>query len=85
VRRYKDASPGVIAEFDRNLFGAGSPNLITVDEESSGIIDASELIGPGWWVFDAQVHKASPNPENVEQGQLLAMKVSDFRKVYDLP
>jgi hypothetical protein len=81
----KTGARGVIAEFDRNLFGAGSPNLITVDEESSGIIDASELIGPGWWVFDAQVHKASPNPENVEQGQLLAMKVSDFRKVYDLP
>ena len=81
----KTGERGVLAEFDPNLFGAGSPNLITVDEESSGIIDASKLIGPGWWVFDAQVHKASPNAENVELGQLLAMKVSDFKKVYDLP
>jgi hypothetical protein len=81
----KTGARGVVAEFDRNLFAAGSPNLITLDEESSGIIDASDLIGPGWFVFDAQVHKASPNPENVELGQLLAMKVSDFRRVYDIP
>jgi Bacterial protein of unknown function (DUF839) len=80
----KTGARGVVAEFDHNLFAAGSPNLITIDEESSGIIDAAKLIGPGWWVFDAQVHKASPNPENVELGQLLAMKV-DFRHVYDIP
>ena len=36
-------------------------------------------------MFDAQVHKASPNPDNVELGQLLVMKVDSFKKVYDLP
>jgi hypothetical protein len=76
---------GVVAEFDPDLFAPDSPNLITIDEESSGIIDASKLIGPGWWVFDAQVHTASPNPENVELGQLLAIKVSDIGRVYDIP
>jgi secreted PhoX family phosphatase len=76
---------GVVAQFDPNLFAAGSPDLITIDEESSGIIDAADLIGPGWFVFDAQVHKASPNPANVELGQLLVMKVGDFRRVYDIP
>jgi hypothetical protein len=81
----KTGARGVVAEFDRNLFAPGSPDLITQDEESSGIIDATDLIGPGWFVFDAQVHKASPNPENVELGQLLAMKVGDFRRVYDIP
>ena len=81
----KTGARGVVAEFDHDLFAAGSPNLITIDEESSGIIDAADLIGPGWFMFDAQVHKASPNPENVELGQLLAMKVDDFRRVYDIP
>jgi hypothetical protein len=75
----------VVAEFDRDLFAPGSPNLITIDEETSGIIDAADLIGPGWFLFDAQVHEASPNPENVELGQLMAMKVDSFRRVYDIP
>ena len=75
---------GVLATFDPDKFTAGSPNLITTDEESSGIIDAKDVIGPGWFVFDAQVHKASPNPENVALGQLLVMKVDDFDEVYDI-
>jgi sugar lactone lactonase YvrE len=75
---------GVVAEFDEDLFAAGSPDLITIDEESSGIIDAADVIGRGWFVFDAQVHKASPNPASVELGQLLAMKVKSFREVYDI-
>jgi hypothetical protein len=76
---------GVVAEFDPDLFAEGSPNLITIDEETSGIIDASDLIGRGWFLFDAQVHEASPNPENVELGQLMAMKVDSFRRIYDIP
>ena len=75
----------MVAEFDPELFAPGSPNLITIDEESSGIIDAADLIGRGWFLFDAQIHAASPNPANVELGQLLAMKVADFRRVYDIP
>jgi hypothetical protein len=74
---------GVVAAFDPDKFAVGSPNLITIDEESSGIIDARDVIGPRWFVFDAQVHKASPNPASVELGQLLAMKVKSFRKVYE--
>jgi hypothetical protein len=75
---------GVVAGFDPDKFAAGSPNLITIDEESSGIIDAKDVIGRGWFLFDAQVHEASPNPDNVELGQLLAMKVGSFRDVYDI-
>ena len=81
----KTGARGVVAEFDHDLFTPGAPGLITSDEESSGIIDASKLIGPGWWLFDAQVHKASPNPENVELGQLLAMRIDDIGSVYDIP
>ena len=76
---------GVLAGFDRDLFVADSANPITLDEESSGIIDAEQVIGPGWFLLDAQVHERSQDPDNVELGQLLAMKVDSFRDVYDIP
>jgi secreted PhoX family phosphatase len=75
---------GVLATFDPAQFTPGSPGFITRDEESSGIIDAKDVIGPGWFVFDAQVHKALPSPESVALGQLLVMKVDDFDEVYDI-
>ena len=58
----------MLARFDPDRFGADSANLITVDEESSGIIDAEQVIGPGWFLFDAQVHERSEDPDNVELG-----------------
>jgi hypothetical protein len=76
---------GVLATFDPDRFAAGSANLSTLDEESSGIIDAKHVIGPGWFLFDAQVHKPTADPASVELGQLLAMKVDSFRKIYDSP
>lgn len=75
---------GVLAEFDPALFRTGGPGFITQDEESSGIIDAEALIGPGWFVFDAQVHKANPDPAAVEYGQLLTLNVRRFRDVYTI-
>ena len=50
-------------------------NFLTNDEESSGIIDAEHILGTGWFLLDVQVHKANPDPELVESGQLLAMYV----------
>ncbi|HEX2359666.1 MAG TPA: alkaline phosphatase PhoX [Solirubrobacterales bacterium] len=73
---------GVVAEFDEFQFGPGAPGFITQDEESSGIIDASKVIGKGWFLFDAQVHKTNPDPAAVEYGQLLAMKVGKWGKVF---
>jgi hypothetical protein len=52
-----------------------SPEFITQDEESSGIIDASHILGRGWFLLDVQAHKVSTDPELVEGGQLLAMYV----------
>jgi hypothetical protein len=54
---------------------AGSPEFITQDEESSGVIDAGRLLGPGWFLLDVQAHTLSGDPELVEGGQLLAMFV----------
>jgi hypothetical protein len=73
---------GVVAEFDPYLFEADSPGLITIDEESSGIIDISKVKGKGWFAFDAQVHLASENPASVQLGQLLTMRVRDWGAVF---
>jgi hypothetical protein len=83
----KTGDRGVVAGFDPNQFKPGTPNppgFITQDEESSGIIDAAKLIAPGWFLFDAQVHKANPDPALVEYGQLLAMQVRKFKDVYTI-
>jgi len=56
---------------------------LTKDEESSGVIDASAVLGAGWWLLDAQIHKPSAGyidgstvtAETVEKGQLLALYV----------
>jgi len=53
-----------------------NPDFITEDEESSGIIDAAEILGDGWFLLDVQAHKPnSTDPELVEGGQLLALFV----------
>jgi hypothetical protein len=65
-----------IAHHDPALFeNVNSPTFITVDEESSGIIDAQHIFGQGWFLFVVQNHKANSDPELVEGGQLLAMYV----------
>jgi hypothetical protein len=58
--------------FDATL---ADPAFITQDEESSGIVDAEETLGKGWFFLDVQVHKANADPELVEMGQLLALYV----------
>jgi len=59
--------------FDPTL--PNNPDFITQDEESSGIIDASHILGRGWFLLDVQAHNVSTDPELVEGGQLLAMFV----------
>ena len=71
----------VLARFDPAKFAQGSAGLITIDEESSGIISADRQIGKGWFLLDAQVHSPAANPENVEKGQLMAMKV-DWKAIF---
>lgn len=63
-----------IAHFDSGRFSPGEPAFLTKDEESSGIIDASDILGGGWYLFDVQAHYALPG-ELVEGGQYLALHV----------
>jgi hypothetical protein len=61
--------------------------VATVDDpagESSGIVDASQWFGPGWWMLDVQAHSTPYQASTVvngvtikrERGQLLLMKIS---------
>jgi hypothetical protein len=61
-----------IAQHNPALFTSGSPQFLTQDEETSGIIDASSLIGPGWFLVNSQGHYATDS-ELIEGGQLLAL------------
>lgn len=66
----------VAAHNPRFFDGAAvSPDFITLDEESSGIIDAAEILGEGWFLLDVQAHKLSSaaDADLVEGGQLLAL------------
>jgi hypothetical protein len=61
---------------DLNLPGVAPFNP---DEESSGIIDASSILGEGWYLLDDQAHYALGG-ELVEGGQLLAMHIPAGKK-----
>lgn len=63
--------------FDRQLLGPGTPGpaFLTTNEESSGVFDAEGLLGRGWFLLDVQAHTANPDPELIEEGQLLAIYV----------
>jgi hypothetical protein len=80
-----------IAQHDPALFTPGTPAFITADEETSGVIDVSRILGKGWYLLDDQVHSpwapapfVAPNPlpfpysdpALVEGGQLLALHVA---------
>jgi len=91
--RMTDGALGTVAQFDPAQFMTGGANFLTIDEESSGIVDAEAILGaPGAFLFDAQVHTAAGLPpgtgedtveEYVENGQLLRLDVADFAAVYD--
>jgi uncharacterized protein DUF839 len=61
-----------VAQHDPARFTPGAPNFLTRDEESSGIIEVSDILGEGWFLLDVQAHY--PNgAELVEGGQLLVL------------
>lgn len=68
-----------IAQHDLNRFAPGAPAFLTQDEESSGIIDASDILGEGWFLLDVQAHYPISG-ELVEGGQLLALHFPPGKK-----
>jgi hypothetical protein len=63
-----------IAQHDPSRFTPGAAGFLTRDEESSGIIDARDILGDGWFLLDVQAHYGNGS-ELVEGGQLVAMYV----------
>jgi len=76
ILRYDIATDTVtpVLQADPALFDntIASPTFQTIDEEASGIIDAADILGAGWFLTSFQSHKASADPELVEGGQLFA-------------
>jgi hypothetical protein len=63
-----------IAQHDPVRFAPGGASFLTIDEESSGIIDVSDILGDGTFLLDVQAHYPL-EPELVQGGQLLLMEV----------
>jgi hypothetical protein len=61
-----------IAAADPARFTTGAPGFLTNDEEASGILDATEILGAGWFLLDVQSHNTLPG-ELVQSGQLLSI------------
>jgi hypothetical protein len=82
VWRYYPATDKLveIAHHDADLFAPGADGFLTQDEESSGVIDASGILGDGWFLFDDQVHKSLSDPELVQMGQYLTLHVAPGEK-----
>jgi hypothetical protein len=68
-----------VAHHDPARFLTGASGFLTQDEESSGILDVSDILGEGWYLADVQAHYALGG-ELVEGGQLLALHVPPGRK-----
>ncbi|MBL9171844.1 MAG: hypothetical protein JNN07_29205 [Verrucomicrobiales bacterium] len=66
-----------IAQADRKFATTGASRFLTIDEEASGIMDVSHILGEGWFLWDIQMHRGIPG-ELVEHGQLVAMHVSQL-------
>ena len=66
----------IIAEHDSTRFGTIGVDAVepfTTNEESSGIIDASDVLGAGWFLLNVQAHYDHEDPELVQGGQLVAL------------
>jgi hypothetical protein len=74
VWRYTVATDNLtmIAQHNLSFFTSGATQFLTQDEEASGIIDASDILGAGWLLVDVQAHYGT-DAELVEGGQLLAI------------
>lgn len=67
-----------VAAHNAKFFGGNAttnPNFLTNDEESSGVVDASHILGKGWFLLTVQSHKAVGDPELVEGGQYLGLYI----------
>lgn len=72
--KYDIATDGLtlLAQHDPSRFLTGGANFLTQNEESSGVLDMSNILGPGTYLFNVMAHYATTT-ELVEGGQLLLL------------
>jgi hypothetical protein len=68
-----------LATADPSRFDPPTPEPFTQEEESSGVIDVSDILGEGWYLLDVQAHYPESDSELVQGGQLLAMHIPPER------
>jgi trimeric autotransporter adhesin len=77
--KYYPATDGFIplAQSKPTYFTTGQPNFITIDEEHSAVIDMSDILGEGVYMFVTQVHSstpvAGPNQTELQEGGQLTL------------
>jgi hypothetical protein len=62
----------MILQHNPIYFAPGAARFLTRNEESSGVLDASAILGPGWLLMAVQAHFRA-DTELFEGGQLLAV------------
>jgi hypothetical protein len=62
----------MILQHNPIYFAPGGARFLTRNEESSGVLDASAILGPGWLLMAVQAHFGA-DPEVFEGGQYLAV------------
>jgi hypothetical protein len=87
--KYYPATDGFIplAQAKSRYFTTGQANFITIDEELSGVIDMSQILGSGVYLFATQVHSSTPvsgpnQTELVEGGQMALMYLGSEAPVF---
>ncbi|MFN0018097.1 MAG: calcium-binding protein [Pirellulaceae bacterium] len=70
----------LMASHNPTFFSTGGAKFLTRDEESSGVIDMTDILGAGKYLVDVQAHTAfTADPTLVEPGQLLLISVPSTR------
>ena len=64
----------VLARLDPESFSKGGARFVTTNEESSGVVDIGH-IKAGWFRASVQAHVDADDPELVEGGQIVAIRV----------
>ncbi|MFN7376093.1 MAG: hypothetical protein ACK54T_06910 [bacterium] len=69
---------------DPARFISGSSKFLTQDEQTSGIFDARDILGPGWYLLCMQAHYGISTNNLVEGGQLMAAFFPDAVKACEI-
>ena len=70
IKEIAQANPRYFQKSQNN-----AADFITLNEESTGVVQAFDTLGEGWYLLNMQVHTKHPDSEIVEQGQFMAMYV----------